>query len=151
MRAVIQRVEEASVEVNGEVIASIGRGFLILLGVREDDTDDDVNYLAKKIANLRVFEDEQGKMNLSPRSVEAQFLVVSQFTLYADTRRGNRPSFTEAAGPEKGEKMYRKFLAKLKEISGLEVKEGVFGARMKVKLTNDGPVTIIIDSKNIAK
>ena len=151
MRAVIQRVEEASVEVDGEVIASIGRGFLILLGVREDDTDDDVNYLAKKIANLRVFEDEQGKMNLSPRSVEAQFLVVSQFTLYANTRRGNRPSFTEAASPEKGEKMYRKFLAKLKEISGLEVREGVFGARMKVKLTNDGPVTIIIDSKNITK
>ncbi|MCD6462676.1 MAG: D-tyrosyl-tRNA(Tyr) deacylase [Thermotogae bacterium] len=151
MRAVIQRVEEASVEVDGEVVASIGKGFLILLGVREDDTDDDVNYLAKKIANLRVFEDEQGKMNLSPRSVEAQFLVVSQFTLYANTRRGNRPSFTEAASPEKGEKMYRKFLAKLKEISGLEVREGVFGARMKVKLTNDGPVTIIIDSKNITK
>jgi len=151
LRAVIQRVEEASVEVNGEVVASIGKGFLILLGVREDDSDSDVDYLARKIANLRVFEDEQGKMNLSPRSVEAQFLVVSQFTLYADTRRGNRPSFTEAARPEKGEKMYRKFLAKLKEISGLEVKEGVFGARMKVKLTNDGPVTIIIDSKNITK
>lgn len=146
MRAVVQRVKQASVEINEKLISEISHGLLILLGVGKDDEESDVEYVADKIANLRVFEDEQGKMNLSLIDVEGQVLVVPQFTLYGDCRKGRRPSFINAARPEKAEELYRKFISALKN-AGLEVKEGVFGAFMDVSLINNGPVTILLDSK----
>lgn len=146
VKAVIQRVSSASVSVNGAIVGEISWGFLVLLGVRRGDTADDAAYLARKIAKLRVFSDADGKMNLALEQVEGAVLAVSQFTLYADTRGGNRPSFTEAAAPDDGKRLYSTFCERLRD-EGLEVARGIFQADMKVALVNDGPVTIIIDSE----
>jgi len=147
MKVVIQRVAKASVTINNEIHAAIAQGLLVLLGICDEDNEEDVNYLVKKIAQLRVFSDEQGKMNCSVTEVNGEILVVSQFTLFADTKKGNRPSFIKAALPEKAIPLYQLFIQEIsKEIPC--VKSGVFAANMKVDLLNDGPVTIIIDSKN---
>jgi D-tyrosyl-tRNA(Tyr) deacylase len=141
MRAVVQRVKRGSVQVDGQTIAAIDRGYVILLGVGPDDTDETAAALAKKISLLRVFEDEQGKMNLSIQDVGGQALVVSQFTLYADTSRGNRPSFINAAAPEIASPLVERFAAHLAGF-GIPVQQGEFGAHMLVNIENDGPVTI---------
>ena len=146
MRLVVQRVKYASVKVDGEVKGEIGHGFLVLLGVKKGDTEKDLDYCVKKLVGLRVFEDENEKMNLSVQDVGGDFLIISQFTLYGDTRKGNRPSFIMAEEPEKANKMYETFLEKVKINSGRNVEKGVFGADMKVELLNDGPVTIFIES-----
>ena len=145
MRVVVQRVREASVSVDDTVVGEIGTGFVILVGVTHDDKEADAQFLAQKIATLRIFEDADGKFNLSARDVGASALVVSQFTLYADTRRGRRPDFIDAARPEVAEPLTERFLALLRE-QGLTVATGQFRARMLVKILNDGPVTIILDS-----
>lgn len=145
MRAVVQRVKYASVTIDGEITAKIDNGFLVLLGVHEDDTENDAEYLAKKCSGIRIFEDEEEKMNLSVKDVEGSFLVVSNFTLYADCRKGNRPSFVNAARPEKAIPLYEKFVSCVRE-NGIECQTGEFGADMKVELLNDGPVTIVIES-----
>ncbi len=150
MRAVIQRVSSASVSVEGAVVGQIGRGFLVLLGVRRGDTRDDAAYLARKVARLRVFSDEAGKMNLGLAEAEGAVLAVSQFTLYADTRGGNRPSFTEAAAPDDGKRLYHQFCELLRD-EDIEVQQGIFQTDMKVSLVNDGPVTIIVDSSERLK
>lgn len=146
MRAVIQRVTSSSVEVCGEVVGRIGKGFTVLLGVREDDTPEDLKYMEEKIKGLRVFEDDQGKMNLSLDAVGGEILLISQFTLYGDARKGRRPSFTEAAKGEKAEALYEALAEALRR-SGLRVETGKFGAEMKVSIDNDGPVTILLDSR----
>jgi len=149
MIAIIQRVLEASVAADSEIIGAIEQGFLILLGVKQDDNEDEARYLAAKAANLRVFNDENGKMNLSLLDTGYGALVVSQFTLHADTRIGNRPGFTDAAEPEKANELYRIFIDEMKNLIGHHrVNEGSFGAMMKIKLINDGPVTITLKSKN---
>ncbi len=148
MRAVIQRVSKASVTVDGEVISSIGNGLLILLGIEEIDTEKDIEWLSKKIVNLRIFNDDQGVMNLSLLDVDGEAIVVSQFTLHAQTKKGNRPSYIKAAKPEVAVPMYNKFVAQMKTDLGKDVGTGIFGADMKVALLNDGPVTIIVDTKN---
>jgi D-tyrosyl-tRNA(Tyr) deacylase len=148
MRAVIQRVGEASVSINATVHSEIKHGLLILLGITHDDTVEDIEYLTAKIANMRIFSDEFGLMNKSVRDVHGSILVVSQFTLHASTKKGNRPSFIAAARPEHAIPLYEKFLVNLESVSLVTVKAGVFGADMQVRLLNDGPVTIIIDSKN---
>ncbi|RIH90354.1 D-aminoacyl-tRNA deacylase [Calidithermus terrae] len=145
MRAVVQRVSEAKVVVEGQTVGQIGVGFLVLLGVRRGDTLEDAAYLARKIAGLRVFPDGQGKMNLGLAEAGGEVLAVSQFTLYADTRKGNRPGFSEAASPDEGKRLYERFCDLLAE-QGLHVETGVFQADMKVQLVNDGPVTILLDS-----
>ena len=145
MRAVVQRVDSAAVEVEGAMVGSVGKGLLVLLGVEKEDTDRDLEYLLDKVAGLRIFEDEQEKMNLSVADVGGGLLVVSQFTLYGDCRKGRRPSFVAAAPPEKAERMYEQFV-ELARGQGVEVETGRFRAEMKVSLTNDGPVTIWIDS-----
>lgn len=147
MRVVIQRAEEASVEVSGKVTGVIGRGLMILLGIENEDTIDDAEYLTKKISSLRIFDDREGVMNLSVKDVDGEILLVSQFTLHASTRKGNRPSYIKAARPEKAVPLYEYVIKSLSEELGREVKTGIFGAEMKVKLINDGPVTIIIDTK----
>jgi D-tyrosyl-tRNA(Tyr) deacylase len=145
MRAVVQRVREASVRVAGEVVATVGPGLVILLGVaRGSDVEADADRLAGKVARLRIFENADGRFDLSLLDVGGEALVVSQFTLYADTRKGNRPSFTEAAPPEVAAPLYERFCAAL-EREGVVVARGVFGARMDVSLVNDGPVTVILD------
>ncbi|HCZ05899.1 MAG TPA: D-tyrosyl-tRNA(Tyr) deacylase [Thermotogae bacterium] len=149
MRAVVQRVTEARVMVNSRPVSSIGRGLLVLLGVGHDDDESDVAWMAKKIANLRIFDDDEGKMNRSVMDVGGDVLVVSQFTLYGDARKGNRPSFTDAAPPEHGEALYSMLVNRLREQYALKVRTGEFGARMVVELKNDGPVTILLDSKKI--
>lgn len=146
MRAVIQRVSSAKVSVNGRAISSISRGLLVLLGVAEDDAEADARYLADKTAYLRIFEDDQGKMNLSVSDIGGEILVVSQFTLYGDCRKGRRPSFINAARPPKAEALYETYVSSLADI-GLNPKTGVFQAFMDVELINDGPVTILLDSK----
>ncbi len=146
MRAVVQRVSEASVRVDGEIVAAIGPGFVALVGVRADDTADDAVRLADKIAYLRVFADDDGKMNRSVVDVGGSVLVVSQFTLYGDTRRGRRPSFVDAARPEAAEPLVDAVAERLREL-GVEIATGSFGAHMDVALTNDGPVTILIESR----
>ena len=148
MRVVIQRVSEASVTIGGVVKSSIGRGLLVLLGVGHDDTEEDIDYLVKKTAALRIFDDEAGVMNLSVTDVGGEVIVVSQFTLMAATRKGNRPSYIGAAGHEKAVPMYEEFCRRMSEAIGRQVGTGEFGADMKVSLLNDGPVTICIDSKN---
>lgn len=149
MRALIQRVKEASVSVNGSAHARIGKGLLIFLGVRQGDTPEAARYLAQRCANLRVFSDAQGNMNLSVKDVGGEVLVVSQFTLYADTRKGNRPSFTDAAPAEAAEPLYLEFVKHFsQEIGDEKVRTGVFRAMMDIQLVNDGPVTVMLESKN---
>ena len=145
MRALIQRVTEASVSIDGEVEGAIGPGLLVLLGVADGDADADAQYLADKIANMRIFADEQGRFNLSALDVRAELLVVSQFTLYADTRRGRRPDFTRAAAPDEANRLYELACGMFRE-KGLAVATGRFQAYMRVQLVNDGPVTILVDS-----
>jgi D-tyrosyl-tRNA(Tyr) deacylase len=147
MRAVLQRVSAASVKIDGQVVGEIENGFVVLLGVTEGDNEEDAKYLARKIAQMRVFEDPDGKMNLAIKQVGGKVLSISQFTLYADTRKGNRPSFVKAARPELAEPLYEFFNSELRA-TNLIVQTGVFGADMKVSLVNDGPVTIVIDSLN---
>jgi D-aminoacyl-tRNA deacylase len=146
MRAVVQRVSESHVTVDEKTVGRIGRGILVLLGVAEDDTRKDVEYMAEKIANLRIFEDEEDKMNLSVLDVKGEVLVISQFTLLGDCRKGRRPSYVHAAKPELAVPMYENFMQKL-ESYGIPVQKGIFQAMMKVHLVNDGPVTLMIDSK----
>ena len=148
MRVVIQRTLGASVTIDSEVYSSVGHGILIFLGVEEADTTEDADWLCSKISTLRIFNDQDGKMNLSIGQTEGQFLVVSQFTLHASTKKGNRPSYIRAARPEVAVPLYEYFVATLQSVSGREVKTGIFAADMKVSLINDGPVTIIMDSKN---
>ncbi|MGB0788980.1 MAG: D-aminoacyl-tRNA deacylase [Marinirhabdus sp.] len=148
MRTVIQRVKKASVTVAGKPVSAMQKGLLILLGVATGDTQEDVDWLARKIARLRIFEDENGAMNKSVLEIGGEVLVVSQFTLHASVKKGNRPSFIKAARPGTAGPLYEKFVAKLQNILGNEVQTGIFGAMMEVALTNDGPVTIVIDSKN---
>lgn len=147
MRAVIQRVTQAEVTIDQKSVGKINQGFMILLGIHESDSAEDVAYLVRKISKLRVFEDEAGKMNLSIQEVQGSILSVSQFTLYADTKKGNRPSFIEAARPERAIPLYELFNKQLKEL-GIPIETGEFGADMAVSLTNDGPVTIMIDTKD---
>ncbi len=146
MKAVIQRVSEASVTVENELVSEIQNGFLILLGVHEDDSKEDAEILAKKVANLRIFEDQDEKMNLSLLDLHYACLVISQFTLLADTKKGNRPSFIQAARPDQAVPLYEYFMEQLQANGVKEVKHGVFGADMKVRLLNDGPVTIVYDT-----
>ena len=148
MIAVIQRASSASVEISGQMVATIQQGFVVLLGVNHADTQEDVTWLAQKVANLRVFSDAQGQMNLGIQEVQGDIIVVSQFTLHASTKKGNRPSFLEAAKPPVAIPLYEAFVATLEQITQKKVQTGVFGADMQVSLVNDGPVTIIIDSKN---
>ena len=145
MRAVLTRVNSASVTIDGQVVGKIGKGFLILLGVGPNDTEKECRYLAEKALGLRIFEDENGKMNLGLDSVNGEVLVVSQFTLYGNVRKGRRPSFTEAADPELGNRLYEKFLAICEEL-GYPPQHGRFGADMQVESVNDGPVTLILDT-----
>ena len=148
MRALIQRVKESSVSINGSLHNKIGRGLLILLGVKHGDIELDSEYLAQRSADLRIFEDDQGKMNLSVKDISGEALVISQFTLYADTHKGNRPSFTDAATPEIAESLYNSFVLDLQgEIGNEKVKTGIFRAMMDIHLVNDGPVTVMIESK----
>ena len=146
MRIVLQRVKQASVSVENKVTGQIGLGMLVFLGVSKEDNAGDVDFLVEKISELRIFEDDQGKMNLSAREVHGEFLVVSQFTLYGDCRNGRRPSFDEAADPHKGEEFYNLFVEKLKA-KDFKVETGRFRAMMDVALVNDGPVTFIMDSR----
>lgn len=148
MRVVIQRVTSASVAIDNTIYSEIGNGLIILLGIEESDDNEDINWLCHKIVTLRIFNDANGKMNLSIDDTGGQFLVVSQFTLHASTKKGNRPSYIKAARPDKAIPLYEKFVDILAEVSGKTVMTGVFAADMKVALVNDGPVTIIIDSKN---
>lgn len=148
MRAVVQRVSKASVSVEGTVIGSIDKGLLVLLGVGQDDDEKDLDYLCDKIANLRIFEDENGKMNKSLVDIKGELLVVSQFTLYGDVRKGRRPNFMNAAEPDKAESMYLEFVNKIRK-TVIKVKTGKFGEHMHVELINDGPVTILLDSKKM--
>lgn len=148
MRVVIQRVREASVTIDGVVAGSVGRGLLVLLGIEDADTEEDIIWLSGKLTNLRVFDDEQGVMNLSVKDIGGEILLVSQFTLHASTKKGNRPSYIRASKPEFAVPMYERMITQLGNDLGKPVSTGVFGADMKVSLTNDGPVTIVIDSKS---
>ena len=148
MRAVLTRVNSASVTIDGQVVGSIGKGFLILLGVGPEDTETQCRYLAEKALSLRIFEDENGKMNLGLADVGGQVLVVSQFTLYGNCRKGRRPSFTDAAGPELGNRLYEQFLADCADL-GYPPQHGQFGADMQVASVNDGPVTLILDTAQL--
>lgn len=147
MRLVIQRVSHSSVTVDGKVISSIGKGLMVLVGVENGDTEEDARWLANKTAGMRIFEDEQGVMNRSVVEIDGQLLAISQFTLTASTKKGNRPSYIRAAGHETAIPMYEKYCELLSEAAGRPVQKGIFGADMKVDLLNDGPVTIIIDSR----
>lgn len=146
MRIIVQRVKSASVEVDENTVGQIGKGLLVFLGVGREDDESDLDYMVNKVLGLRIFEDEDDKMNLSLEDTEGELLVISQFTLYGDARKGRRPSFIESAAPDMGEDYYEKFVEKCKD-RGLKVETGIFGADMKVNLINDGPVTIMLDSK----
>lgn len=148
MIAVIQRVNHAQLSIDSKIYSSIGKGFLVLLGIHEKDTEEDLNYIAKKILGLRIFSDSEGKMNLSLDQVHGEILLVSQFTLIAQTKKGNRPSFIEAAKPEIAIPLYEKMIKTLEENFQKKIKTGKFGADMQIILENDGPVTILLDSKN---
>ena len=148
MRAVLQRVTDADVSVDSKITGKIGKGFVILLGVEDGDSEADADYLVEKITGLRVFEDSEGKMNLSMMDVGGELLSVSQFTLLADARKGRRPSFVKAARPEEANRLYRYFNEKVRE-KGIRVAEGVFQAEMLVRINNDGPVTILLDSRKL--
>jgi len=148
MRAVVQRVKESKVMVKGKTVGQIKRGFLILLGVGKDDTSEDCEYLSNKIVNLRIFEDPDGRFNLSLLDIEGEALVVSQFTLYGDCRKGRRPSFSDAAPPSKAKELYEKFIDTLMQ-KGIRVQSGIFQEMMDVYLINDGPVTLLLDSKKL--
>ena len=148
MRAVVQRVIEADVTVEERITGSIGKGLMVLLGVEDGDDEADAIYMADKITGLRIFEDEQGKMNLSIKDVGGKILAVSQFTLLGDVRKGKRPSFTKAARPDEANKLYRRFISLVNE-RNIETQEGVFQAEMMVKIYNDGPATILLDSKKL--
>lgn len=145
MKLVVQRVKNANVKVDGNIIGNIEKGFLVLLGVTHEDTKEIADYLVQKLCKLRVFEDEKGKMNLSIKDIDGELLIVSQFTLYADCSDGNRPSFINAAKPEKANEIYEYFITRCKESGIKKVDHGKFGADMKVNLLNDGPVTIILE------
>lgn len=147
MRVVLQRVSKASVTIKSEVIAAIGKGLLILVGIEDDDTQEDIDWLAAKIIQLRIFDDENGVMNLSVKDIGGEMLIVSQFTLHASTKKGNRPSYIRASKPDFAIPAYEKFIQKTEELLGKKAGTGRFGAMMDVALVNDGPVTIIIDSK----
>lgn len=147
MRTVVQKVSEAKVTVDGKVVSSIGKGLLVLLGIEDADTEEDIDWLVKKILQLRIFNDEKGVMNRSVQDVGGDIIVVSQFTLHASTKKGNRPSYIRASKPDFAIPIYEKFIAKTEELMGKKVGTGIFGAMMDVSLVNDGPVTIIIDSK----
>ena len=148
MRAVIQRVKSASVTVEGKVVSEIRKGLLVFLGVAQEDTPADVDYMASKIANLRIFEDGEGRMNLSLLDIGGEALIVSQFTLYGDCRKGRRPSFIHAARPEKADPLYQAFMDEISRL-GVPVKAGIFQAMMDVELINDGPVTMMLDSNKL--
>ena len=148
MRAVLQRVTEASVSIGGQIKSSIGNGLLILLGICEEDTPEDIEWLVNKIVNMRIFSDENGVMNKSVMEVSGQIMVISQFTLYASYKKGNRPSWFRAAGHEISIPLYQAFCKKMSEVTHQKVAEGAFGADMQVSLVNDGPVTICVDTKN---
>lgn len=144
MKLVVQRVKKAEVKVDGNIVGKIDKGFLVLIGIKVGDTKEQADYLVKKLCNLRVFSDENDKMNLSIKDVKGKLLIVSQFTLYGDCSQGNRPSFIEAARPEEANPLYEYFCDQC-ELNNIEVQKGIFGADMKVELINDGPVTIIIE------
>ena len=149
MRIVIQRVREASVKINDEIVGEIKQGLLVLLGIEHVDAELDVDYLIQKLIHLRIFGDDEGKMNLSVSDISGDLLIVSQFTLFADTKKGNRPSFIRSARPEQAIPLYDYFLSQLKKEFSGKIENGVFGANMQVELINDGPVTIIMDSKDL--
>jgi len=151
MRLIIQRVQEASVTIEGECRAQIGQGYLVLLGVCGTDTEAVADAMVKKLVGLRIFEDENGKTNRSISDVNGEMLVVSQFTLYADCRHGNRPSFTRAGSPAEAERLYEYAIARLRDTYGMRVQTGQFGADMKVRLLNDGPFTVMLDSAELGK
>jgi D-tyrosyl-tRNA(Tyr) deacylase len=147
VRAVVQRVLESHVDVEGKTVGKIGKGILVLLGVGQNDTEKDIEWLADKIMNLRIFEDSEDKMNLSLLDIKGEILVISQFTLYGDCRKGRRPSYSTAANPEKGNEYYEKFIDYIERKYNIKVEKGVFQADMKVHLINDGPVTLLLDSE----
>ena len=144
MKAVIQRVSSASVKVNNEIVGQISKGFVVLLGITHSDTEDEAKFVAGKVVNLRVFEDNEGKINLSLKDVKGEVLIISQFTLYGDAKKGNRPSFTEAARPEAAIPLYEYFIKEVKK-SGIPVATGIFGAKMEVEIHNSGPVTTVVE------
>jgi D-tyrosyl-tRNA(Tyr) deacylase len=148
MRVVIQRVSEASVKVDGNITGAIQKGLLVLMGVEDADTNEDIEWISSKIVNLRIFDDNEGVMNLSVKDMDGEILLVSQFTLHAATKKGNRPSYIKASKPEIAIPIYEKLIKQLQNDLGKEIPTGIFGADMKVQLLNDGPVTILIDSKN---
>jgi len=148
MRAVIQRVTKASVTIEGKINGQIGNGLLVLMGIEDTDTDEDIEWLSSKIVNLRIFNDEKGVMNISVKDITGDILLISQFTLHASTKKGNRPSYIKASKPEIAIPIYEKMTRQLSIDLGKEIQTGIFGADMKVELLNDGPVTIVIDSKN---
>ena len=148
MRIVLQRVKKASVSIDDRLYSSIGNGYMLLVGIENDDTSEDIEWLAAKICSMRIFSDEDGKMNLDIKQVNGEILIVSQFTLHASTKKGNRPSFIKAARPEVAIPLYEKLIAETEKLMQKPSKSGVFGADMQIELINDGPVTIILDSKN---
>lgn len=148
MRIIIQRVKRASVEIDGALVNEIGMGLLVLVGIEIEDEHEDASYLAAKIINMRIFSDTEGKMNKSVLDMDGELLVVSQFTLHASTKKGNRPSFIKAARPEKAIPLYNSFVSDIERLASKKIKTGTFGADMQIHLVNDGPVTIFLDSKN---
>ena len=148
MRVVIQKVTQASVSIENQIVASIDKGLLVLVGIEDGDTNEDIAWLSSKIVNLRVFDDDNGVMNLSVKEVEGEVLIVSQFTLHASTKKGNRPSYIKASRPEVAIPIYEAFIKQVESLLGKKVPTGQFGAMMQVSLCNDGPVTILIDTKN---
>ena len=148
MRAVIQRVNSATCSIEGKISGQIGKGFMILLGIEDNDTDEDLNWLAQKISNMRIFSDENGMMNKALVDVQGNILLISHFTLFASTKKGNRPGFTRSAKPDLAVPLYEKMISELGQLTGTKIQTGVFGADMQISLVNDGPVTIIMDTKS---